>query len=79
MQKSFSPPHLQSSVQTMLFSLHEHLLEHLDFSQLHLTSCSTDTGAGATRERTGSNFWHWVLNPNLSGPSYRKVGFDTRS
>ena len=66
-QLSHSLPHLNSSVHTTLFPLHEHLCEHFDFSELHLTSCSTETGAGATRERTGTSFWSRYLHSKVSG------------
>ena len=76
-QLSPSPPHLHSSVHTTLFPLHEHLREHFDFSQLHLTSCSTETGAGATLGRTGTSFWSRYLHPKVRGS--RQVGFNTIS
>ena len=66
-QLSPSRPHLPSFVHTTLFPLHEHLCEHFDFSELHMTSCSTETGAGATRERTGTSFfWSRYLHPKVS-------------
>ena len=52
-QLSPSPPHLHtgSLVHTALFLLHENLREHFEFSQLHLTSCSPETGAGEPSEK----------------------------
>ena len=76
-QLSPSLPHLHSSVHTTLFPLHEHLCEHFDFSELHLTSCSTETGACATRERTGTSFWSRYLHPKVSGS--RQVWLNTLS
>jgi hypothetical protein len=69
---SSSPPHLHSSVQTRLFCLHEHLLAHfvdliLVASQLHLTSCRMQSGAGGFIDSSGIKLPSSSFQPSLRG------------